>query len=92
VWNQKSVVVNRIYITLLGLCSFIGVFAIYLAIHAVSNFFDDRRILDGEMKIQQDIKHQFWLQTNDRKVDKWTDEELRFYLGDLGRVDTGLAV
>jgi hypothetical protein len=59
VWNDKYVVGNRLYLTILGLFSLIAVFAIYLAIHAVSNFFDDRRILDGEMKIQQDIKHQF---------------------------------
>lgn len=86
-WNYKSVIVNRIYLTLLGLFSLIAVFGIYLAIHAVSNFLDDKRVVEAQLKVQQDSKSQFWHQTNGRKVDKWTDEELRFYLGELDRAD-----
>lgn len=59
VWNHKSVIVNRIYLTLLGTSCVIAVFGIYLAVRSVYDFAQDRSVLEAELKIQKEKVSEF---------------------------------
>jgi hypothetical protein len=52
-WNNRSLIVNRIYLTLLGLSCVVAILGCYLAIRSVYEFAQDRSVLEGELKIQR---------------------------------------
>jgi hypothetical protein len=59
VWNNRSLIANRMYLTLLGLSCVIAMFGASLAFRSFYEFAQDRSVLEGELKIQKEIVAEF---------------------------------